>query len=157
MARSKFSAILERPNGPGTWTYLAVPLDIAAAYGTRGQLKVKATIQGVEFRSSLFPRGDGTHYLVVNKQVRDASGVSRGDRVTVALEPDLEERTLSMPAALRRSLSRDSEARKAYDVLSYSHRKEYVDYVAGAKRAETVLRRVDRTLEMLKAGRKLKG
>jgi uncharacterized protein YdeI (YjbR/CyaY-like superfamily) len=37
--------------------------------------------------------------------------------------------------------------------MSYSHRREYVDWIAEAKRPETRRRRIERTLERLRAGK----
>ncbi|WP_418219637.1 DUF1905 domain-containing protein [Candidatus Formimonas warabiya] len=34
------------------------------------------------------PNGDGTYFLVVNKSIRDAAGVSSGDSVHVVMEQD---------------------------------------------------------------------
>jgi hypothetical protein len=49
----------------GTWTYLVIPLDLAALYDAKGQIKARGTINGQPFRSSAMPRGDGAHYLVL--------------------------------------------------------------------------------------------
>src|SRR5713226_4176838 len=57
LARCKFEALLERPRGVGTWTYLALPPGQERVLGTSSRLPVKGTIDGVRFRSSLLPNG----------------------------------------------------------------------------------------------------
>ena len=60
MASYNFKAILKRPDGVGTWTYLDILVDVSATFGAKGQVKVKGTINGQPFRSSALPHGDGT-------------------------------------------------------------------------------------------------
>ena len=45
--------------------------------------------------------------------------------------------------------------RTAFDSLSYSHRKEYVDWVAAAKRPETRDRRIEKMREKLRERKQL--
>ena len=81
MTSYNFNAILRRPEGVGTWTYLDIPVDVSATFGVKGQVKVKGTINGQPFRSSALPHGDGTHYLVVGQPIRNALVVTQGDTV----------------------------------------------------------------------------
>src|SRR5207237_1960010 len=89
MTKQTFDATLVRPPGVGTWTYLNVPFNVADEFGTKGQLKVKGSVNGVPFRGSLLPQGDGRHYLVVKSEIRNQAKVSAGDRVHVVLEQDM--------------------------------------------------------------------
>ena len=104
MGETKFQAILERPEGVGTWTYLAIPFDAVERYGSRGQIKVKGTINGQPFTSTLLPRGDGSHYLVVPRPIREKIGASRGAKVRVTLEADKEVRKVAVPKDLTAAL-----------------------------------------------------
>lgn len=152
MADHEFEAVLQRPEGVGTWTILDIPFSLAEAFGSKGQVRLKGTINGYPFRSSAMPHGDGTHYLVVNRAIRDAIGTGPGDRVLVVMEPDTGERTLTIPEDLQRALAQDETARAAFEALSYSHKKEYVEWIEGAKKEETRQRRIAQALEMLPKG-----
>ena len=46
------------------------------------------------------PKGDGSHYMIVNKSVQGQAGVERGDTVTVVLGRDEASRTVEVPEAL---------------------------------------------------------
>ena len=72
--------------------------------------------------------------LGLSKEVRGHAGVDAGDDVQVALELDLAERTVDLPPALAEALARDPDASVAYDRLAYTHRKEFANWVAEAKR-----------------------
>jgi hypothetical protein len=89
MPKKEFTAKLDRFEGVGTWIYVDIPFDVGKAFGKTGQVKVKGTVNGKAFRSSLMPHGDGTHFLVVNKTIRDAVHAHVGDKVRIVLEADL--------------------------------------------------------------------
>ena len=152
----RFSATLEGGSRPGTWTYVVVPFSVPGTFGTRGQVKVQAWVNRVFLRGSLMPKGDGSHYMIVNKSVREQAGVERGDTVTVVLGRDEAPRTVEVPEALRVALQADPAAQQFFKRLSYSHQKEYTDWLASAKRKETRLRRAAKAVVMLTEGKRLK-
>jgi hypothetical protein len=152
-----FSATLVRPDQPGTWTYLVIPLDMPALFAKKGQIKVRGTINGHPFRGAAMPHGDGTHFLVVNKCIRDAIGATQGDRVTVTLQRDDEPRTLSLPDDFAALLRADDVAHAAFSAFSYSHQKEYLDWIESAKTTATRARRMRAALEKIVQRAHIKG
>ena len=133
---------------------VAIILDdaqVAAVGEGAKRFPVAATINGYTWRSTVV-RMRGEYMLGLSKEVRGHAGVDAGDDVQVALELDLAERTVDLPPALAEALARDPDASVAYDRLAYTHRKEFANWVAEAKRDETRDRRVAKTLEMLRAG-----
>lgn len=157
MSKSKeFKARLTKPDAAGAWTYFTLPLDAVAEYGKKGQIRVKGNIDGYSFRSSLMPHGDGRHYMVVNRAIRDRIDKSAGDMVKVVMGLDSEPRTVTVPDDLKRALAENSRASDILDAMAYSHKKAYVDWIEGAKKAETRERRIVRAVEMLSEGKKLK-
>jgi Bacteriocin-protection, YdeI or OmpD-Associated/Domain of unknown function (DUF1905) len=133
-----------------TATFFEVPLDVPAVFG-RARPPVRVTIGGHTYRSTIAVYG-GRYFVPLNRQNRDAAGVAAGDKVTVELEADTEERTVELPAELGAALDADDAARAAFDALSYSHRKEYADWITEAKREETRRRRLEKALERLQTG-----
>src|SRR6185295_15570652 len=123
-------------------------------FGTRARVPVRGTINGFAFRSSIFPTGDGRHYMVVNKEVRAGANVKGGDTVSVQMERDDAPRTITPPAELARALKANKAARAAWEKLSYTHQKEYASAVEEAKRPETRARRIEKTITELAAGKK---
>ena len=62
---------------------------------------------------------------------------------------------LVIPQELAAGLAEDSAAAAAFGKLSPGRQREYADYVADAKRADTRLRRLDKILPMIAAGQGL--
>ncbi len=133
---------------------MTIPFDVEKVFGTRARVPVRGTINGFAFRSSIFPKGDGRHYMVVNREVRAGSGVKGGDTVTVYMERDDEPRTINPPADLARALKANKAARAAWEKLSYTRQKEYALAVEDAKRPETRARRIEKAITELTAGKK---
>ncbi len=81
---ASFDAVLEQSPAKGGWTYVVWP-NSAEFFGTRGLVKVAATIDGVPVRTSFMAFGDGRHKLPVAADVRRTIGKDAGDTVTVTL------------------------------------------------------------------------
>ncbi len=151
-----FDAVLVRPEGVGTWTFLSIPLEVSAGFGSKGQVRIKGTINGFPFRSTALPMGDGTHYLVVGKDIRDHIAATQGDTVKVWLELDLETRRAEVPEELKQALNSQPPAAAAFEKMSYSHQKEWISWIMSAKQAETRLRRVEKAVAMITLGKNLR-
>ena len=157
MSTLEFEAELV-PMGPkGAWICMEIPSEVPAAFGSRGRTAVKGTLNGYPIRTSIFPTGDGDFFMMVNKAMQKGAGVGEGDKVSVAMELDMEPRVLDVPEVLRTALDRDTDAKAGFDNMPYSHRKEYVDWIVEAKKDETRERRVEKALTMLRDRKRLKG
>ena len=146
----RFKAKLGRPEGTGTWTFAPVPHKVSDKLA-RGNVRVKGTLDGQPFQSTLLPAGDGTHILVVNAGLRKALGKEVGQSVKVEFDVEAGKPHVPVPAELRLALSRDPAARERFETMPPSHRREYASYIAEAKRPETREARLAKALEMIRA------
>jgi hypothetical protein len=145
----QFDAVVERNDSGGH--LVALPFDANEVFG-RVRVPVRATVNGHTFRSTLMRYG-GTDYLGLNRGVREAAGVEAGQTIAVALEVDDEPREVDVPPDLAAALAGDSEASAAFERLSYTHRREYAEWIAEAKREDTRRGRVEQALAMLREGK----
>ena len=148
----RFRALVERGEG-GEVCAISIDFDVEKAFGKRGRVPVRGTLNGAPFRGSLFPMG-GCHFMVVNRHLRAAAGVRGGETVPVVMERDDEPRTIEPPADFARALRGNKEARATWDKLSYTHRREHVEHIEEAKKPETRQRRIEKSIELLAAGKK---
>ena len=72
------------------------------------------------------------------------------------MERDLDERTLDMPNDFDEALDAHVIARARFDKMSYSHQKEYVEWIEAAKKDETRARRIVKAVEQIAEGIPLK-
>ena len=81
--------------GRGSWHFLTVlpeeAVEIRLASGTNGprrgfgSVRVEASINGVAWRTSIFPQKSGGYILPIKADVRRRAEISAGDEVTVSL------------------------------------------------------------------------
>jgi uncharacterized protein YdeI (YjbR/CyaY-like superfamily) len=109
-------------------------------------------IEGIPYRGTLMRMGTECHTLGILKSIREQAGRTFGDEVKVTVELDDEPRLVDVPPELEKALQEDKSAQAAFHSLSYTHRREYVNYILEAKREETRLRRVAKVVEILKQG-----
>ena len=132
-----------------------VPLDVRALWG-EARPPVRGTVNGVPFRSRLAVYG-GETMLGLTNAFRASAGIVEGDEVDVVIERDDEPREVEVPPALQARLDADEIARAAFEKLSFTHRREYANWIAEAKKEETRDRRAGRAIEMLREGVKTPG
>ena len=149
----RFRAVVERREG-GEVCSIDIPFDVEKTFGARGRVPVRGTLNGAPFRSSVFRMGGDCHFMVVNRRMREAAGVRGGETVPVTMERDTEGRVITPPADFARALKSNKEARAVWDQLSYTHRREHVEHIEGAKKPETRARRIEKSVALLAAGKK---
>ena len=149
----RFRVLVEREEGSEVCG-IQVPFDVEKTFGTRGRVPVRGTLNGAPFRGSLFPMGGDCHFMVVNRHLRAAAGVRGGETVPVVMERDTEPRVITPPADFARALKGNKEAQATWDKLSYTHRREHVEHIEEAKKPETRVRRIEKSVALLAAGKK---
>jgi Domain of unknown function (DUF1905)/Bacteriocin-protection, YdeI or OmpD-Associated len=147
--RYKFQAqIIE---GMGGGAGVLFPYDVEKEFGTRGNVPVQATLDGVGYRGSLMNCGMASHTLGVLKSVRAKIGKGPGDTIDVVVWKDGGARTIEVPDEFARLLKKEGLL-AGFEKLSYTHRKEFCRWISGAKKQETRQARTVKAIGMLKKG-----
>lgn len=154
-----FRARLEKL-GPGlNWVIANVPFNVRKRWGMGGRPKVKGEINGFAFRTSLFPRRDGTHFVLVNKKMQRGARVSLGMVAQFTLKPDLDERVVTVPKELMHELAQDRSLARWFEKLNYSMRRYIAEWITEVKSPAARVRRAqqiaERLLETMEAEREL--
>jgi hypothetical protein len=146
----RFRTLLEQ-NG-ATATGFRVPPEIVEQLGAGKRPKVRVTINGYTYRSSVAVMG-GAFMVGVSAENRAGAGVAGGQEIAVDLELDTAPRTVDVPADFAAALDAEPAARQTFDGLSYSNQSWHVLSVEGAKTEETRSRRIAKSVEALREGR----
>jgi len=149
MQPKTFQAVLERGQSALGWVIARIPFDAAKVWGKRGQIRVKGEMNGFAFQTSLFPTGDGGHFLLVNKKMQSGGHASLGIAARFRLQPDTGDRPVSMPPELEKALGEVRAVRKFFDSLSPSRRRDLCRWVLGVKSDEARRRRASQAAEQL--------
>ena len=144
-----FEARLERMRSRLNWVVIHLPFDAAKVWRLRGQIKVKGEINGFAFRTSLFPTGDGRHFLLVNKRMQRGARAVEGSVARFQMEFDREERTVAIPEEIGRILNQDRRLHRWYGGLNHSTRADIAKWITEPKGAEARVRRAEQIAERL--------
>jgi len=131
-------------------SFIEIPKKIMSAFGGRTRVKVKASLNGYVYRTTIF-RMKGCTGIPVRREIRENAVVGRGERVQVLLEEDLEVRSVTVPPDLLKALEREEHLLSRFKGLSYTQQKEYAVWVTAAKKPETRVARISKTIEKLRS------
>jgi hypothetical protein len=150
-----FKAIITRNTSvSNSSAFVAFPYDLKETFGVGNLVPCKVLFdERISYQGSLAKMG-GTHaLLLLRKDVRAQLTKDAGDEVVVRLELDDQPRQIAVPADLIRALQHAGYW-ELFQALSYSHQKEYVQWIEGAKQPATRERRIHKACEMLGQAKK---
>lgn len=128
---------------------IPLPFDPRSVFG-KARARVVVTIGAHSYRSTVAHMG-GPPFVPLRESNRTAAGVKAGQPVEIELTLDTEIRTVDVPDDLAAALALIPGARDAWDRASFTHRREYVDAISGAKKPETRQRRLDKAVAFIRA------
>jgi hypothetical protein len=153
-ARIDFKARLQRPAQPknATWSFLVLPAAVSAKLPTRSMVTVEGTLADQPFVATLEPDGNGSHWLKVEKTLREKAGVAAGDTVALQVAPVAKEPEPKVPADLRQALSANAGAKATWKDITAVARRDWIHWISSGKKAETRLKRIDVAIDKLACG-----
>ena len=129
----------------GSMCFVPLTFDPKAVFG-KVRAPVRVTLNGYTYRSTIAAMG-GPPCIPLRKSNREAAGLEGGETIEVRLDLDTEERVIEPPADFVKALKAMPPAWERWRGLSYSHQREHVDAIEGAKAPETRARRIDRAAQ----------
>lgn len=147
----RFEALLEKERGGLCWTIVRVPFTPSDVWPQQIRLRVRGTVNGFAFRSSLFPFANepGAFFLLVNRAMQQHAGVREGQRAIFELDADLDPRPAELPEELDALLDEAEGLRNFYNGMTEYMRREIGKWIGGVKSDDARLRRSQQIAERL--------
>jgi len=133
----------------GSICFIPVPFDPRPIFG-KVRAPVLVTLGGYTYRSTIASMGEGP-CIPLRRSNREAARLEGNETLRVILELDVEKRVVEPPPDLVRALEAQPMAWRRWQALSYSHQREHVEAIEGAKKPETRLRRIHAAAKALAA------
>lgn len=145
--------LLEKFPGKGGWTYAAIPEILQDKANPFGWVRVRGSIDGYEIRNyHLMPMGNDKLFLPVKAEIRKKINKKEGDWVHVILFADDSE--LDIPEEFLLCLGDEPNAYKIFTSFTQGEQKAYIDWIYSAKREETKVDRISKTISRVLKGLK---
>lgn len=142
-----FVGTVQRPDdGPGH--AVALPFDPAVVFG-RVRVPVVVTVPGNQPFRTTVAGYSGTAWIGLRKAQLAQFGVGVGDEITMTVAVDDAPRVVELPPELAAALAADPDAGARFAAMSYSHRREYAEWVREAKHPATRTRRAAQAMERI--------
>ncbi|MCW3125771.1 MAG: hypothetical protein JWO03_1429 [Bacteroidetes bacterium] len=142
----RFKAEMKDAGGGGV--YVIFPHSTEEKFGIKGRVPIQATIDGEPYRGSLVRYGEPHHMLLVLKSIRAKIGKDIGDTIDVTVEHDVEKREVEIPKDFAKAM-KANKLDAAFKKMSYSHQREWVMWIEGAKKEETRANRIVKAISQL--------
>src|SRR5579862_1110483 len=131
----------------GSMCFIPVTFDPKPVFG-KIRAPVKVTLNGFTFRSTIAAMG-GPPCIPLRKSNREAAGLEGRETLEIRLELDTGKREVTPPADFVAALRAEPLALESWRALSYSHQREHVESIEGAKKSETRARRIEAAVRAL--------
>ncbi|MFN8308623.1 MAG: YdeI/OmpD-associated family protein [Chitinophagales bacterium] len=141
-----FDAVIQASGGGGA--FVCFPNNANAEFG-KARVPITCHIDGEFYQGSLVKYGSPNWMLLVRKDIRIKIGKQIGQSVHVVLQEDVSERKVTVPDDFAKLLAKNKMT-ASFSKLSYTHQREYVQWIESAKRTETRANRLVQVIEKLK-------
>lgn len=133
----------------GSMCFIPLTFDPRPVFG-KVRAPVRVTLNGYTYRSTIAAMG-GPPCIPLRRSNREAAGVEGGETLVVRLELDAAKRVVTPPAELVKALKASPPAWDRWRALSYSHQREYAEWIQTAKKPETRARRLTKAVARIRS------
>ena len=134
--------------------FVEVPCDVEQVFGSKRPKVIAKFNDQISYRGSLVRMKTIHHILLIKKDIRAQLNLDVGDNIQVSIQLDETPRTIDTPEILMQAFKKQNRAHTFFNTLSYSCKREYVNYILEAKKEITRINRVEKVIELLNQGKK---
>ncbi|MBL4937684.1 DUF1905 domain-containing protein [Clostridium sp. YIM B02515] len=147
----EFDAVIKKHDEMDA-AFIEFPFDAEKEFKTKGQVKVKASFDGYQYRGSLAKMGHYCHCIGITQKIRKEISKQAGDSVHVIIEKDDEPRVVQLPEDFKKVLEESKKAKEFFYCLSYTNQKKYIEWITNAKKIDTREKRIEESIKLLNDG-----
>jgi len=114
----------------------------------KGHIPVSGSVNRKHYKQTLV-KYSGDWRLYINTTMLKDSPKRIGEIIEVTIQHDPEDRTIQPHPAFTKALSENKEAKKVFDGLPASRKKEIVRYISALKTPESVSKNIQRAIGFL--------
>lgn len=129
---------------------IVVPDDVVFGFGRGKRVPVKVNVYGAPTFQSTVSSVSGQFLIAVDQETQKIIKHGIGDEVTVKLELDEEPPTVEVPEELAVLLSADPTVADAWNQLSYSKQRGFIDPINTARGEDSRQRRIEKVIKALR-------
>lgn len=155
--KSQFTAQLLRPEDPGKgdpWAFVILPREASARLPRRGRITIDGTINGQVFTALLEPDGQKSHWLKIDGELLNASGLDFGDVADFEIIAAEQEPEPDVPPDLVEALQASPGAHATWEATTTIARVDWIHWITSAKQAKTRTKRINEACDKLASGNK---
>jgi len=130
-------------------SFIPIDFDPKTVFG-KVRAPVKVTLNGYTFRTTIASMG-GVTAIPFRRSNREAAGLEGNETLDVRFELDTDKREVKPPADLVKAFKAAPPAWARWQDLSFSHQREYAEWIEQAKKPETRARRLAEAVRAIRA------
>lgn len=132
-----------KPYKIGSNTVVQVPKEASLKLPSRGQVMVRAAINGFEFMSALEPDGRGSHWLNLTKSLQKSTKTSPDKTIEVRIEASKEWPEPVIPNDIKKRIANSSDTKALWERITPMARWEWIRWIQSTNYADTRANRID--------------
>lgn len=136
----------------GTWTIIRLPKKESEKLPSRGMVMVEGTVNGYYFQAPLEPDGMRSHWLKVDRALREGANVKVGDVLKFEIKPVSDWPEPELPMDLKIALSGNKKAQEVWDKATSKAHWDWIRWIHATKNSSTRQKRIDVALSKLTSG-----
>jgi hypothetical protein len=138
----------------GSATWVEFNRDLKETFGKGNLVPVVITFdKKVKYVGSLAKMGGPLPMILLRKDIQEQVGKKAGDNVHVTVELDTKKRKIELTKDEVQALKKAGLLEK-FKSISYTHQREYHQWISEAKKPETRAARIEKMIGMLSASKK---
>ncbi len=134
------------------WSYhLPVPIAVSNHFLEQKIKRLIATFnKEIELHCALMPKGDGSYFININKEIRKKLGSFVGDEIHIHLREDTSKYGMPLPEEMEALLEIDEEGNNYFHALTPGKQRSLLYMVGKPKNSDTRLKKALAIIDYLK-------